>query len=264
MKSSCFNRKHVYTAIIWIFLFILVVYLLFENFLTISTSFIAICALYVGCKKCWGDSFDDLMFPRVFLDRVKGLKIYKIFFVISPEKQWVAAVLFLNCFVLLWIFFSIVTRWFNPIIDLYEMEKHTGVIEKYQHGRNSRKYKSGSYLSLRTDKGELLKFELAEDHKDYLYLKELSRNEVVTVWSQYLWRFPPEIRMRFVYQLKHKGHYITKYSKKRLLRLEAVLRWFDKILIFWFVGTMLIVWIKSNKYIQEINSNDKYSSSSFK
>lgn len=231
-------KRNLLSGMLWTSFLLAIIALLFSNALSLGL-FVLICFGIWWMARRWRRQFDAVMFPRSLFATIKASRVYRVY-AAAMRREWSAILLLSNVFVVLWIN---PFDWFNPVLDLSEMDVYRGVIVDLHQGGRSNPW---DYLWLRTVEGKVIKFVDTRDYAAYQYLKKLTNKDVVTVWSQLEWGLPPNVRSPHVWQLQHKDHFTSTYSKERVLHYRSIARTIEILGSLWTLFTLTIVWKRTS------------------
>lgn len=194
-----------------------------------------------------GAKYTDIMFPRSLVKWFLSTNLNRKYLRGVFTTSWGVILVFINMFPSLWILITL-SCWFNPVLELDEMQIYTGVIERLHRGGRKDPV---DLLWLKESDGTVTKFYLYHSDDVYNYLKKLIDKDEVKLWTQLYWRKIVPLRERCLQQLQHRELTVKKYNIDWELQTNSFEKKSSIFCALWVLVSCMIVWFKFNNHREE-------------
>ena len=240
-------RKHILlTTTLW---FLVLSGIVYSFSLGLSRLFlIVIIIVFWRLSKRYGILFNRIMFPEAIISKILASKFYRIYLLGIPKTK-IALLLIIICIIpFLCLLTTAPDLLLNPVINLSEMQVHSGTIHSITLGNTRRA--TPSCLWLKRDNNELVKLRISSSHEFIKEIKKIPKQKEITVWSKKTLSLVQNTYHR-VCQLQCDDVFLLKYNKDRHKMIERVLWWANSLSVLWIFFSLLIIVIKINKQSYE-------------
>ena len=174
-------------------------------------SFYGIVKLSGYCRKRYQVS----LLPQEFTTKISQSEIVQVFFV-RARTRVSSVILYFVTLVSLVMLFGAFRSLLIPVLDLEQMDKCTGIVEKViQRPRTGARRSCGDRLYIRSLDGGMIDNYYGRFDSELLTKLKRKKGSIVTVWSQIEYRHPPCSKKNQVWQIEQGGNVIKTYNKRR-------------------------------------------------